>query len=470
MVASSPPAPKLPRITFFHLDGCERQTVEPIAEEADRRGFPVEFTNRMEQRAEIGVYCQHACRPNADFSVIMLHDLAQRHDIWPKFWQVEPWHYFDIGLVPGKTWVERWQTQADFAVARPRIGLFDLGWPKADLVFRNRTAFAEAAATLRQQLGLRHERSVLYAPSWENDGKQDDFVQTFIDQPVNLLLKQAPWSDDYPMVLENIERMNQLHRGCSPNVHIIDRDVSIMYCLGLADVLVSDESSVLTEALLLDVPGVAVEDWLIPDRIPSRYAEVPYDHVIKTKRADLRQTVLDVLAKPEEFRQRTFAAKHDQFSHLGQSAKAIMDTIEAATGRLPLPYPPCTPNVALDRQRFLEAERMMRNGRAEEGLRTFFELANANTPCWEVFNSLGVIAHGEGNIADATLLFETAADRAPNPRTVLANLIDIHCNEGQREKALVALNEYLRHTPATDQFFRAIRSMVDALEAPPSPN
>ena len=40
--------------------------------------------------------------------------------------------------------------------------------------------------------------------------------------------------------------------------------------LGLADVLVTEESSVMVEALLLGIPVVAVTDWLIPDRNPPR--------------------------------------------------------------------------------------------------------------------------------------------------------------------------------------------------------
>jgi hypothetical protein len=144
--------------------------VEPLAEEAAKRGYTIHFTEQMDERAEIGVYCQHACIPNADFSIIMLHDLAQRHDIWPNFWHYEPWHHFDIGLLPGQTWVDRWQYLADFPVAKTKLGVFNLGWPKADLIFRNHDQFATAAQQLREKLGLKHKKSILYAPSWENDG------------------------------------------------------------------------------------------------------------------------------------------------------------------------------------------------------------------------------------------------------------------------------------------------------------
>lgn len=327
-------------ITFFHSDDCERQAVLPIAEEAARRGFAVNFSSDLTERVQIGVYCQHACRPNADFSIIMLHDLAQRHDIWPEFWRVEPWHHFDLGLVPGPAWAERWGSQANQQTAWPRLGVFNVGWPKADLVYQDKARFAEEAAKLRVNLGLEHPHTVLYAPSWENDGKQDDFVKALIDLPINLLLKQAPWSPDYKQVWGNINAMNALHQGIATNVHIVDPKVSILYCLGLADVLVSDESSVLIEAALLDVPAVSISDWMIPDRDPPRPACVPFDLVHKSTRAGLRGTVQQLLADPVQARQDARALRDRHFAHLGKSASMIMDVLQAALAGQALPQAP----------------------------------------------------------------------------------------------------------------------------------
>lgn len=327
-------------ITFFHSDDCERQAVLPIAEEAARRGFAVNFSSDLTERVQIGVYCQHACRPNADFSIIMLHDLAQRHDIWPEFWQTEPWHHFDIGLVPGPAWAERWSSQADQRTAWPKLGVFNVGWPKADLVYQDKARFAVEAAKLRDSLGLEHPQTVLYAPSWENDAKQDDFVKALIDLPVNLLLKQAPWSPDYKQVWDNINAMNALHQGIASNVHIVDPKVSILYCLGLADVLVSDESSVLIEAALLDVPAVSISDWMIPDRDPPRPACVPFDLVLKSTRAGLRSTVEQLLADPLQAKRNARALRDRHFAHLGKSASLIMDVLQAALAGEPLPQEP----------------------------------------------------------------------------------------------------------------------------------
>lgn len=458
------------RITFFYTDNCERQALEPIACEAKKRGLEVLFSTNSREPAQIGVYCEHACVPNADFSVILLHDLAQRHDIWPNFWHCEPWNKFDIGCLPGQSWVERWQNQADFPISRPRLGVFDVGWPKADLVFKDRDKFIEEAKKLRETLGLKYEKSILYAPSWENDGKQDDFVKAFKDLPVNVLLKQAPWSSSYPQVLENIRQMNELHRNCAENVHIIDVEVSIMYCLSLADVLVSDESSVLTEALLLDVPGVAVTDWLIPDANPPRPASVPYDYVEKTTLADMQKVVLSILSDPEAARAKIRQDRDCQFSHLGSSSVLIMDLIES--GYLNFHYPnltlsqkPLSANVDIDRIGYRQAEKHIENNRTTEGLDILFGLLKADTPCWEVYNNLGNLSFKYGDVEDAIFLLKKAISVAPQPIVSICSLVEIYCATDQTDKALLLLAQLSRQLPASQQKASSIRACMAALIA-----
>lgn len=330
-----------PLISFFFTDDIERQTLAPIAQEAERRQYRVRFTDRMDEPAEIGIYCSHRPDPsNSRMSAILLHDLAQRHDIWPDFWKYEPWNRFDIGILPGPSWRKRWQACAMQPEACPRIGVYELGWPKADVIFRDPEAFQQTVAGLRTDLHLGPRRSALYAPSWENDGKQDDLVQSLRHLPVNLLLKQAPWPEAYPQILENIRRMNELHRDCAENVHILDPHLSIMPCLGLADVLVTEESSVMVEALLLGIPVVAVTDWLIPDRNPSRPAMIPFEFPIRTTRAELQHTVAGLLANFDQARIDMVRLRDEQFACLGESASRIMDVIEAGwEGKVPAIVP-----------------------------------------------------------------------------------------------------------------------------------
>ena len=57
-----------PVFTFFYTDNCERQALAPVADEMANRGYPVQWSTDSKQYAEVGVYCEHACKPNAGFS------------------------------------------------------------------------------------------------------------------------------------------------------------------------------------------------------------------------------------------------------------------------------------------------------------------------------------------------------------------------------------------------------------------
>lgn len=316
-------------ITFFCTDKIEVDTIDGVLQEAKYRGYEVRITSNILEKAEIGVYCQHLCFPkNSKLSLILLHDVAQGHNRWPNIWEAEPWHEFDIGILPGNIWEERWQECSWHPFTRPKRGVYKMGWPKSDVIFHNQLAFKKETDEIRSKLNLQHERTILYAPSWENDGKQDQFVQSLKNMPVNLLLKQAPWSDEYPNIIENISMMNNLHRNFAPNVYIMDPDVSIMHCIGIADIIVSDESSVMFEGLFLDVPSVAVTDWKIPDCSPPRDPSIPYDFVYKTVLSGLHNQVQEILYNIDQAKDKIKELKKKYFVNFGTSSKKIMDVVD----------------------------------------------------------------------------------------------------------------------------------------------
>ena len=337
-------------ITFFYTDGVEFQTIKPIADSAIFLGYKVKFTQDVHEKAEIGVYCQHVCYPeNASLSVILLHDMDQGHNRWPDFWKHEPWNIYDIGILPGESWLRRWQACSWAPYSKPRIGVFNLGWPKADAIFQNKIAAQEQLDIMRNNLKLKHSITILYAPSWENDNKQDDFVQSLKDLPVNLLIKQAPWSDSYPEVLQNIKAMNDLHLGCAENVNIIDPGVNIFECLALSDIIVSEESSVMTEGLLLDIPSVAVMDWKVPDVSPSRFPVVSADYIVKTTKSELKNTIVELIKNLDSEKNRIIAAKNMHFSNLGKSSGSIMNLIDSIVNSQDLPFEKIQPVSRLDK-------------------------------------------------------------------------------------------------------------------------
>lgn len=320
-------------ITFFYTDMGEYYNLKPIADMASSRGYKVIFTRDIHQKAEIGVYCQHICHPeNSRFSVILLHDLAQGHDRWPNFWELERWNKFDLGIVPGQFWADLWSQCACHYYTNPRCGTYQLGYPKSDLTASD--ALSEHANELKEQLHLKYNFSILYAPSWENDGKEDDFVQALSSLPVNLLIKQAHWNEKYSHIIQNIKEMRALHEGKYDNVFYIDPKESIMTALKMCDLVVSDESSVMAEALMFGISSIAVTDWLIPDTTPSRYASVPMNYVIKCKKAELQQTVQQFIASPDMYHSILENGKL-VFSNAGHCCSDIMNAIEYFTSSSP---------------------------------------------------------------------------------------------------------------------------------------
>lgn len=316
----------LPEITFFYTDMGEYYNLEPIAAEAKKRGYQTIFTSDIKQKAEIGIYCQHVCYPgNAKFSVILLHDMAQGHNRWPNIWKAEPWNHFDIGIVPGEMWASFWSKCACQSYANPRHGVYAFGYPKSDLV--NSSSLERQAQELRKQLNFKYDFSILYAPSWEYGEKEDDFVRALASLKVNLLIKQAHWSDEYGYIIHNIEQMRAMHENQYDNVYYIEPRESIMTALKLCDMVVSDESSVMVEALMFHKPSIAVTDWLIPDTNPARCAIMPIDCFIKCKKVELREYTEKLISDPSYYHS-ILEKGSPFFSNQGSVCTDIMDAIE----------------------------------------------------------------------------------------------------------------------------------------------
>lgn len=319
-------------ITLFHMGKAEYFVMEPLAKEAEKRGYQVTFSEDIGKEAEIGIYCSHVgClqrgKWHAKFSVIMLHDMTQGELDWPDLWNEEPWNNFDIGILPGKTWAERWQSCSGFRYAHPKLGVYEAGYPKGDYVYDEE--YRLRAEKLKQSLNLKYDKTIMYAPSWENDGKEDEFVKALCDLPVNLLIKQGQFMS-YPEIFNNIVQMRKMHEGKYDNVYYIEPVCNIMDAYPFCDVVVSDESGALTEALLFNKPSVAVMDWLIPDVYPSRYSVVPVDYVHKCNKAELRETVEKVLA---EEKYECVEKSKQVFSHMGCASSNILDLIDFYIGQ-----------------------------------------------------------------------------------------------------------------------------------------
>ena len=124
--------------------------------------------------------------------------------------------------------------------------------------------------------------------------------------------------------------MRAMHEGNYDNVYYIEPEESIMTALSLCDIVVSDESSVMAEAVMFGKPSIAVTDWLIPDTTPSRLASVPMDYVLKCRKTQLREYVENLIDSPECYKDILEKGKLI-FSNADNCCKDILDAIEYYT-------------------------------------------------------------------------------------------------------------------------------------------
>lgn len=326
-------------ITFIYSDSAEKAIYEPLAEEAAKRGYKVTLTDDPYTRCEIGFYCQHVNFPQySKFSLIMLHDIIQQYSNWPDIWFNEPWNKYDIGILPSDQWVTNWIAASEVYYTRPRIGIYKIGWPKADAIIKLKDpSYRE---NFNQQYGLdKSKPTVLYAPAWENDNKQDDFVRAMKRLDVNIIIKQ--WDADpekFPDQVNNVKKMKALHDGME-GVTILPPETNIFLAIAASDVLVSEESSTMCEATMMGIPAVSVSDWLIPDVTPSRLPKCDYDFVYTTTKDCLYEKVKEILAEYPSYKAQTEAFSQQNFANIGNSSKMILDIIDDCVDGKEIRYP-----------------------------------------------------------------------------------------------------------------------------------
>ena len=322
---------------------CNSNIADSIMEEAKQRGYLVKVTDNPFEKCNIGIYRDHVNFPQySKFSLVMLHDILQQSDKWPDLWYWEPWNIFDIGILPTIQWQNNWEKSSQYYWARPKRGMFSAGWPKGDAIVKLKDPKSKEAFYKEHNLNPKL-RTILYAPSWENDGKQDDFVKSMQKLEVNILIKQANWPDKYPEIQKNIKEMAELHRGL-PNVTILSPKLNIFEAIAVADVLVSEESSTMFEAAMMGVPAISVSDWLMPDTTPSRMCECEFDFVTKTTKSELTQCVQNMIDNYGYYAEKIANYASENCFNVGNSSKMIMDIIDDCVSGKAIRYKPLDNN------------------------------------------------------------------------------------------------------------------------------
>ncbi|BDB02548.1 hypothetical protein [Clostridium botulinum] len=320
-------------ISIFQIYGFENQITLSIVEEARKRGYSVNFTSDINYEGEIGIYCQHYNLPNgkklhpkSKFSIILLHDMMESHFEWPNIWKNDPWKEFDIAILPGNDWLERWNLCQWDENAKPKIGVFPLGWPKADHAFKKE--FMIEKMKFIKKYNFKYKKTIFYAPSYEVNSKQNDVVERLKNLPANIIIKHAPSKVEPDIYYKNINKMSNLHKDRYDNVYILDPWVDIMLCFACSDLIISDESSVILEGLLFNIPSISVKDWEVGFEPDTRSPIIPYNFIYQTTKDYLLLTVEKILLNINEEKEKLKRIKKYFYNNIGTSYIEIMNIID----------------------------------------------------------------------------------------------------------------------------------------------
>lgn len=305
-------------ITFIHPSNkVVKSALEPIAEEARRRGYVVNSSSDTSAQTEIGVYNTHAVSMDdlkAGKTVGMVNSVDDGYD--PSYFWDERWSRFDVGLLIGEAVAEQWQSVTWNRYVHPTEGVYTVGWPKSDRVYTE--AFEDELKATRDALDLADGPTAVYAPAEESEGKMFDFLRAADGVVANMIIKHK----------ENLDYAKVREEDYESNLVILDNKADIFVGLGLGDLLVTEKSGVYLDALHVDTVPVSVTDWPINLRVGRHFPDDTLPTFIeRTTRAELRSTI-DAVCGGEI--QRDFdALRQRHFANLGRSAEATMDVIES---------------------------------------------------------------------------------------------------------------------------------------------
>ncbi len=321
-------------ITFYCEDIVERQLIEPLYQVFKKKEYKVKITNDLDETSEIGYYCTpstHVKKVNSKFSIISLGGMDQGKLFWPNFWYKEPWSKFDLGILPGKFWQKMWQNSTWYTGALPKIGVVITGWPKTQNIIKN---FPK-----RKYLNQKHNLNILYAPCFENDEKGINVVKSIQELKVNLLVKHLPWNQKnekirYKDIRSNIAKMIRFTKNnFKNNFKIYNSKSNIFEIFDKADLLITDESSLIFESLLFNVPSLSCEDWLMRsnNKNSPRLIKQNKSVCFYTKESFLKEKIQEIILNYVNYYDFVKNKKKEYFSFIDTSVDNIFKLIDEIT-------------------------------------------------------------------------------------------------------------------------------------------
>ncbi len=327
------------KITFYYTDDHELHLCKSLSIFANKNGFQYEFSDDLKKDSSIGFYCQDSNRinlVNSKLSIITLGGPDQGKLVWPNLWSKEPWNKFDLAFLPGEAWKKKWEESSWDPFSRPKISMNLIGWPKTELIFNNKKKFKIKKKVIKKRINFPKNKTIIYAPGFEMDGKALTVINIVKDLGYNLIIKHHGWAQKYQKIRfkdlrNNIKKSNNYAKKVlKKRVYIVNPSENIMDYYNQANLLITDESSVIYESLLFDLPSLCVKDWKMSTNNSNKPRLVSLDESVcfVCFKKDLRKKVKDILNNTNSYQKKIIKKKFYHFSYLENSSKNFYKLID----------------------------------------------------------------------------------------------------------------------------------------------
>lgn len=315
-------------VVFFCTDSSERHAAENLARAFEARGFETTFSSSLLRVATIGIYFGDKQVPGFQLLTARAVNGLDSDHVFPDdaspFFIEGNWAKFDLGLLPTKRWADRFFSGKHVNQYSPKLGVEIVGWPKLDSI--TRVTPRPRPSTVR----------VLYAPQMEDGFKQQEVSDACKSLGFELIVKHwetksssgVAGSAQYLSIINDANEYTKRTLGSSAT--IANPDSNIALSLATANILVTDQTSIIYEAGAMGIPSVAVEGW--KHWCGECRGSVSAERVlIFAKPGDLVNTLRRVGEDLREFQVMTLGKMAGEFVFLGTAASR---TVHVATNKL----------------------------------------------------------------------------------------------------------------------------------------
>ena len=150
------------------------------------------------------------------------------------------------------------------------------------------------------------------------------------------MIKHLPWNESHEVikfrdVRKNINQMKKYAQlKLRKKVTIINSTDNIMKYYNKADILVTDESSVMYEALLYNLPSLSCNDWPMRTNNTNKPRKIKMDKEVcsYTNKNNLKKAIINLLKQKKRLKKAVLNKKRNHFSYLDNSGKNLSVFLE----------------------------------------------------------------------------------------------------------------------------------------------